>query len=405
MNPEQLTARNFDGYPPQARAFAVSHLQELKRLPLPVLASFLDRIIGWDWRFPSERDQLAAELENLATLGPDKFRQLIQPLASISLPAELRALDWVNSPHPFLERLSAHLWSSQQIDGYRAAAQALVAALSVSRRGSAPKQRLVIVTCAEDLVAVDYPLFSKLRAHGLYATNVDGHGADGCITRILSSRSNPASSPYAHWFVDGGKARSGDLQLGTSIYLSYERVEPVRVSVVKIMRQAVTSGWGPELLRSRLMQLTPADCHADTVTGDPVLQRFIVDLFANGSGTQIYTTSFVQWSAREILRRAQPETLGVRVTARERQHTLNEFISGESAPTQVDCAGSLIDGDLAAYYTWLELQKLSGAETSVFLAWFAGHRQALLIGPGVPKNVSTANRLILDQVLGFAEIT
>src|ERR1700761_3104624 len=70
------------------------------------------------------------------------------------------------------------------------------------------------------------------------------------------------------------------------------------------------------LLRSRLAALKPADCRADTIIEDPVLQHVIVDLIANGSGTQIYSTSFVQWSAREILRRAQPETLVMRVMSR-----------------------------------------------------------------------------------------
>jgi len=167
----------------------------------------------------------------------------------------------------------------------------------------------------------------------------------------------------------------------------------------------VASGWGPELLRSRLAALTPVDCRANTITNDLVLQHFIVDLFANGSGTQIYSTSFVQWSAREILRRAQPETLVVRVTARVRQRSLNEFFAGAQDAPELDYAGSLIDGDLAAYYTWLELQNLPGAPRSVFLTWLAGHRQAFLIGPGVPRNVSTNSTLTLSQVLAFADLT
>jgi hypothetical protein len=168
------------------------------------------------------------------------------------------------------------------------------------------------------------------------------------------------------------------------------------------MERAVTSGWGPELLRTRLAALTPSECLAETVTKDPVLQHFFVALFAQGSGTQIYSTSFVQWSAREILRRAQPETLCVKVAPRMRQQSLNDFLSGVPGKEEPDTRGSLIDGDLAAYYTWLELQKLPHGKAPVFLGWFAGHKEALLTGPGVPRNVSTNNPLKISELLGIA---
>ena len=41
---------------------------------------------------------------------------------------------------------------------------------------------------------------------------------------------------------------------------------------------------------------------------DEVLERFKVSLLTEGSGTQIFSTSFAQWAAREALRRAQPLT-------------------------------------------------------------------------------------------------
>jgi hypothetical protein len=44
--------------------------------------------------------------------------------------------------------------------------------------------------------------------------------------------------------------------------------------------------------------------------------------------------------------------------------------------------GSLIDGDMGAYYTWINQQRLAGAEKAAFLAWFEDHGEALAIGPG-----------------------
>ena len=63
----------------------------------------------------------------------------------------------------------------------------------------------------------------------------------------------------------------------------------------------------PEELRSTLAAITPeAVGMADS--GDGALDRYQLSLLTEGSGTQIYSTTFVQWAAREALRRAQPMT-------------------------------------------------------------------------------------------------
>src|SRR5256885_4645296 len=64
---------------------------------------------------------------------------------------------------------------------------------------------------------------------------------------------------------------------------------------------------GPEALRTHLAQLRPADLGLAKV-GDAVLDRFQVKILTEGSGTQIFSTTFAQWTAREALRRAQPLT-------------------------------------------------------------------------------------------------
>ena len=49
---------------------------------------------------------------------------------------------------------------------------------------------------------------------------------------------------------------------------------------------------------------------------DAMLTRFQLSLLTEGSGTQVFATTFVQWAAREALRRAQPITLLARFTPR-----------------------------------------------------------------------------------------
>jgi len=83
---------------------------------------------------------------------------------------------------------------------------------------------------------------------------------------------------------------------------------------------------GPEDLRTFLAQIRPAALGLDG-TGDAVLNHFQVKLLTEGSGTQVFSTTFAQWAAREASRRAQPLTLLVRFAPRQRPRPMNELLS------------------------------------------------------------------------------
>jgi hypothetical protein len=157
---------------------------------------------------------------------------------------------------------------------------------------------------------------------------------------------------------------------------------------------------GPEALRTLMARLRPADLGMSTA-GDPVLDYFQVKLLTEGSGTQIFATTFAQWAAREALRRAQPLTLLARFAPRQRQRPMNELLSASRAPAEPDPVGSLIDGDMGAYYNWLNQQRLPGAEKSAFLVWFEGHNQALAIGPSLPRGTESTTAADLRQLVSW----
>ena len=164
-------------------------------------------------------------------------------------------------------------------------------------------------------------------------------------------------------------------------------------------------GMGPEALRTLLAQMRPADLGMDRVSddkpSDEVLERFEVSLLTEGSGTQIFSTSFAQWAAREALRRAQPLTLLVRFAPRQRQKPMNELLSAVTPSPEFDFVGSMVDADLGAFYNWLNQQRLPGAEQSSFLVWFEGHSQALAIGPSMPRGTESTSAADLGQLLDW----
>jgi hypothetical protein len=169
----------------------------------------------------------------------------------------------------------------------------------------------------------------------------------------------------------------------------------------KIRAEIERPGMGPEALRTLLAQMRPADLGL-AKAGDAVMDRFQVKMLTEGSGTQIFSTTFAQWTAREALRRAQPLTLLVRFAPRQRQKPMNEMLSASHDVAELDPLGSLVDADMGAYYNWLNLQRLPGAEQSSSLVWFEGHNEAIAIGPSLPRGTTSNAAAGLDQLLSWA---
>ncbi|HEY3987841.1 MAG TPA: hypothetical protein VGM02_00990 [Acidobacteriaceae bacterium] len=381
MTPDQLTAASFSSYPPQARQFATAHLALLKQLPIAVAPAFLREIIVFDWRFPAERRTFERQCVWLESLTPEQRARLLAPFQQIRMPADLAAKDWVGSPQPFLQELTAYLWSSSQIDGYRRAAQDL---LAVPLDETPQKDRFVIVVVGKDAQEPSPQLFRKLAPHGITVRNLQWTPeTPRQLHATLAEHAAKQPSSYTRWYIDGGNPWPHDA--GAVELLSYAELRPVRENVLDRMNRFTHSGpGGAEGMRSMLENLHPAESGADAITQDPLMQHFITMLFVEGSGTQIYSTSFVQWAARETLRRAQPEQLLVRFAPRQRQRTLNQLFDAATNVEVPDPEGSLRDADISAYYILLDLLRIADPSHITFLAWRENHGDAVLISPRAP---------------------
>ena len=381
MTPDQLTAVSFSSYPPKARQFAIDHLALLRQLPVSVAAAFLREIIVFDWRFPAERRTFERQCAWLESLPPEQRARLLAPFQQISIPPALAAKDWVGSPQPFLAELTAYLWSSSQIDAYRHAAQEL---LAVPLDQTPQKSRLAIVIVGKDAVAPSPQLFRKLAPHGVTLHNLQWTAdTPQHLHAALQQHVGAQAAPYTRWYIDGGEPWPHDAEAVD--LLSYATLRPVRENVLDRMNRFTQSGpGGAEAMRSMLAALTPAESGADGVTRDPLMQHFVTSLFVEGSGTQIYSTSFVQWAARETLRRAQPEQLLVRFAPRQRQRTLNQLFDAATNVEVPDPEGSLRDADIASYYVLLDMLRIADPAHITFLAWREDHGHAIIISPRAP---------------------
>ncbi len=400
MQPSAPTASSFAGYPPEARKLAIAHLALLRQLPLPLLPMLLRQVSTYDWQFPRERTRLEAQLRWLGSASPETLKTLTAPFAAISLPRSLEEMDWVADSPGYMEHLTATLWSTQQMTAFRAAASAYgkaAPAQAGSPMGSPTRLTVVVLAASLGAAPAAEPIFGKLRREGVLLTAVDPrHGLETLQAHVAARRvASPRS--LAHWWIEGAAA-TDPLPAGTGVsYVSYSALEAARQHLLSRAQQAMRSGRsGPEELRSLLARTGPEQLGLPE--DDPVLSRFKLSLLTEGSGTQIFATTFVQWAARECLRRAEPETLLLRFTPRQRQRGLDELLGGATGGAP-DAAGSLVDAIEAAHLTWINLLRLPEPERVRFLAWQEGASSAVVIGPGLPRGTTSGTPMGMEQVL------
>lgn len=401
MVPSQLSSGSFSAYPADARKLAIDQLNVLQRLPLAFVPLLLREVIAYDWKFPAERRELDEQFAYLNKLTPEEFNKEMAPFESLRLSPEFERIDWVNHPIDFSEKLSAHLWATHQHDAFRTASVEYINRVQASWSPELPPMsRLALVIIGKDVSTAPMPLFRKLRPFGVRFTNVNSdRGLEDLLT-AAAERAAKHPEPFAHWYIDGGRVTSEPS--GSLTCVSYESLDPIRLALISRMRKIMQpGGGGSEVLRTVLAQITPRDLGLPETSGSmAVLDRFRISMLTEGSGTQLFSTTFVQWSAREALRRAQPITLVARFSPRQREESMKELLAGTSHQPVPDPVGSLVDADMGAYYTYLNLQRLPGADRSGFLVWFEDHSEALAIGSSLGKARIDAGRVTLKEIVG-----
>ena len=407
MTPPALRAKDFDSYPPEARKLTVENLHTLQQIPAAYLVVVLRELVTYDWKLPAERERVSQELTYLGTLPPDELAVLMRQFAALDVSKSTEHENWVAAPSATLEKMTAGLWSMHQMDAFRQAAEDYFKTLSANVPERMPSQsRLGMVVIGQEVTSAEVPLFRKLRPHGVHFRRVKETDGLAILLAEAERRAQSAAAVagasvarFQHWYIDGGAASPA----AGLTQVSYSALEPARQALLRRTQQAIALGdMGPERLRTMLAQLRPEDIGLGP-SGQPeeqarVLNYFQLSLLTEGSGTQIFSTTFVQWAARECLRRAEPETVLLRYAPRQKQQSMNAMLSGQS-DAGPDPAGSIIDADMGAYYTWLNMRRLTGASQMRFLVYCEHHNELLAIGPGLPGGTTSDTEMDMRGVL------
>jgi len=399
MGTQNLEPGHFKAYPPQGRQLAIEHLDLLRQLPASFVPLLLREIIGYDWKFPAEQEYLHQQLAYLEALTPEQRQGVMTGFSRVRLSRQLERFDGAGAPARYSELLSAHLWTTHQIDIFRTAALDYGRAVDAAKAPAPPViPRLAVAIIGQGVTARKTSLFRKLRQQGVYFNAIRPEDGIRILVEAAASRAAAHPIPFGHWYIDGGVAEPVASPVLTVV--AYRSLDRERAAVLKKMAHVIRSGsGGPEILHSLMVQLTPEEIGLNGTGKEAVLNHFLTDVLAQGSGTQVFSTSFVQWTAREALRRAQPVTLVARFAPRQRQRPLDDLITEPQQEPLLDPEGSLIDADMGAYLTWINQQHLTGAGQASFLVWWEGQSEAVAVGPGLPRGTESNSSLDMRQLL------
>lgn len=398
MRPPQLKPEHFSSYPPLGREVAVRQIELLRQLPLSYVPLLLKEVIAFDRNFPPERREVEAQFTYLGTLSEPQLQDAMRQFAALQLPPEMEQIDWINVPLDFSERLSAQLWLTGQISAFRAAAVEFLNRVHAAVPPLPPEiPRRALVVLGEGVNDNTYRLFRKLRREGTYFNRVNPQDGLDALMNYMAVRTQEHSASLAHWYVDGG-APLRPAASGIEV-IAYSEMEPLRSRVAAIMRGQLLRGQATEERGSGLARLGTADFGLAASGENIVTDHFKISVLVEGSGTQFFSTTFVQWSVRELLRRAQPLTILARFAPRMTDLSMNSVLAGNTQSPAFDGRGALVDADMAAYYTWINLMRLTGAADAAFLAWFENHNEAIVVSPRSQRGSHSDQKVTISELL------
>jgi hypothetical protein len=349
--------------------------------------------------------QLVRQLDLLGHLDADSFNALVSPFASIALPSEISKFDYLNHPQRFSEKLTAYLWEQHLSDDYHRVAEGYQQYLEKALIPAQPvAPRWTIVAIGRGSQPTDYPLFRHLTPRGMLFTKLDPGGALEALFSEVISRAHQHPLDYGHWYIDGGEPNSPAARDAHLTTMSYSRLVPAAMREFELLQDfsghgATNGPVGPEAVGSYIVGLGPEDLALKGNLSDAALRHFEVSLLTQGAGCQIFSTTFVQWAARECLHRAQPLTLFARFQTRQSNAPMEQLLARNPLQQSQDSKGSLIDADMGAYYTWINQSRLPGAQESRFLVWFEDQNLACVISPSLPAGKTFTGAINMRQVL------
>ncbi len=328
----------------------------------------------WEMLFPYERNRVVTFMKGVETYSPSALDTLTAPLWALEEKMGVKHWDFTQA-NDTIENAS-QLARSAYYAEWRREIQRVVDAINSAGRDATPapaeSTRLMLIILPGDLPVNPQSVWKQWDPKGHEIKIAGGserlcqlviQGQPGLVgIATLAARQGTQESSDL-WLIDAEAKMHGMLAQAPipAFSLSFTNLKPLRDKflaelnttprdieatdqIIANLRSEAWSGWG----------LWPPE-----VDSQPRLKRFLIDLILSGNGVLIFSNSFVEWTAAEVLRRARPRTIVARFGMRSKPKPFTSIAIFENqqkvstVPDVDDPENSAIDAAILARYVWL----------------------------------------------------
>ena len=399
--------------PAEAATLLRQHRELLGRLPVTLRAFIGIEAEKWPTFFAPEKAYLTALLESLA--GP----QAASVLAGVTrLEAESGCRDVRESdPHRLQDATQLLLRRQGLLPRWRheidQVFQALQPGIDQALYPADAPRRVVVLLYGEGIAIQKDKLWARLRGIGrrVPLRLEDAAGAEPFLRALFAVGSaGPffGLDPADAWIVEAGETLHALCAGGTAraTGLSHARLRTYREALARSLYKKVLEGVsGPQELAAYVRELDVAPPEGALLRSDAVLRAFVRDVLLGGNGALLVNNTFVEWSAVQALKRAQPRLLVARFGVRDKMKPFSSLLlfasprPTDQVPIVEDPFGSFVDVEQLSYYVWLNAEKSAAYRgKTLYLLLAEGVDEMLAIRPHPPNAAGDLPAASLPEV-------
>ena len=370
----------------EAATLVQTHREVLARLPATVHAFILVELQKWPLLFAPEQRYQRALLEHFARLSAADLDRSAAGIARIEAEAGANRVSdrdparFQDEAQGLLRKRGLVVAWRQEVDGFfRNIDPVLEAQLYPA---DAPR-RLVVQLYGSGITIQREKLWGRFKGAGVRVPlNLEGMDGDArFLEALFGARESGAapqlltnaidSAPLDAWLIEAHEAlhtlcgaKAGGTSGAPMTGLSYDRLRTYRDDLTRALNSKIQSGVeSPQAFAAFARGLQIAPPAGALLYSADVMVAFVRDVLLAGNGTLITNNTFVEWSAVQALRRAQPRVLVTRFGVRDKLRPFSSMIlfsqprASDRNPIVQDPVGSFIDVEQLSYYVWLNAEK------------------------------------------------
>lgn len=336
----------------------------LARLPKTFVPVLNEQLANWGQLFPAEQRPIRTSMQYLDSLPEDELNFLLGPI--FDLEAKMDLADWSPDRSRLTVQDTSRLARSPHYPQWRVEVEKLFESISRATAGvedpARDRNKLVVNIMPAGLPGDSGQRWKRMARHGRWLQLAEpfGEGLDPLMDALAGRKSHKGTEPIEHtWVLQSGAELTGFRSRETVTLLSFGELERSRVHFSRKLNEIDKVLESLDQTYTDLRSVDMAELLSSPTKDDPRLREFIRELFLSGNGAVQFCTSFVQWGASEILRRAEPQALICCFGIRDKIKPFSGLVLFEDqnranpVPDEADPEGSLIDIEVLGGYVHL----------------------------------------------------